>query len=505
MNLSNLSKANGNRQYIWLIMIATAIFCESCKKLVEIAPPVDSTTQSQIYSENSTAIASLTAIFTNMTNTLLTSPSPFTGNRSISLFSGLSADELTLYNGVTSYAHLGYYKNQLKASPSTQASGVEHWEPLYNFVFKCNAAIEGLTSSSANNLEPTIKQQLLGEAKFLRAFFYFYLTNLYGDVPLALSTDYKMNSSLAKSPRNEVYQRIITDLTDAKELLTNDYLDATLLNSSSERTRPTKWVASALLARVYLYVGDFANAEINATTVITNSGLYSLSPLNDVFLKNSSEAIWQLQPTTLYFNTEDARTFIIPSSGLTDGDDASNPVYLSSQLLGSFEANDQRATIGNWINSITLNGIEYYFPYKYKNNMEDISITGYEGLSEYLMVLRLSEQYLIRAEARAQQNNIAGAQSDLNAVRTRAGLANTSADSKTSLLPAILHERQIELFSEWGHRWMDLKRTGNIDDVMSIVTPVKSDGTAWQNYQQWYPIPVGDLQKAPNLIQNNGY
>jgi hypothetical protein len=76
---------------------------------------------------------------------------------------------------------------------------------------------------------------------------------------------------------------------------------------------------------------------------------------------------------------------------------------------------------------------------------------------------------------------------------------------KTSLLAAILHERQVELFCEWGHRWLDLKRTGNIDVVMNLVTPSKANGAPWQTYQQLYPIPVSDILAAPNLKQNLGY
>ena len=113
---------------------------------------------------------------------------------------------------------------------------------------------------------------------------------------------------------------------------------------------------------------------------------------------------------------------------------------------------------------------------------------------------------MIRAEARAQIGNISGAQSDLNTVRNRAGLADTPAGDQASLLAAILDERRHELFSEWGHRWFDLKRTGKIDEVMSLVTPIKSGGvTTWHSYQQLYPLPLSELQRAPNLVQNSGY
>jgi starch-binding outer membrane protein, SusD/RagB family len=140
----------------------------------------------------------------------------------------------------------------------------------------------------------------------------------------------------------------------------------------------------------------------------------------------------------------------------------------------------------------------YYYPFKYKSSVLNSPVT------EYLMMMRLGEQYLIRAEARVQKNDFVGAKADINIIRKRAGLANTSANDKSSLLAAVLHERQVELFSEWGHRWFDLKRTGAADSVMSIVTPQKGGGV-WKAYQKYYPIPLSEIQSNPNLNQNLGY
>jgi hypothetical protein len=479
----------------------------SCKKLVEIPAPGGAITESNVYASNETAIAVLSGIYNSMN---AAPEQPFQGSQSISLFTGLSSDELTLYSGITNETHLGYYKNALSAI-TPPVSGSEFWALLYNYVFRSNAAIEGLSSSTT--LTPIVKQQLLGEAKFIRAFFYFYLVNLFGDVVLSLSTDPQVNTLLPRTPKAQVYEHIINDLKEAQELLSSNYVDATLLSTTIERVRPTKWAAAALLARVYLYTKDYARAEEQATIVVNNTALYSLPDINSAFLKNSREAIWQIQPTRILFNTEDARTYIIPPSGPTHGVDVTNPVHLSYHLLNSFEVGDQRALYGNWIDTtiFKINTIEYdtvTYPFKYKVNTsnEDINLeTGTQNMTEYFMILRLSEQYLIRAEARAQQNNIGGSQSDLNAIRNRAGLSPTTAVDKTTLLAAILHERQVELFAEWGHRWFDLKRTGNVESVMNIVTPAKANGQPWQSYQQLYPLPLSDLNTAPNLVQNPGY
>ena len=122
------------------------------------------------------------------------------------------------------------------------------------------------------------------------------------------------------------------------------------------------------------------------------------------------------------------------------------------------------------------------------------------------MVLRLAEQYLIRAEASANSGDLGGAIKDLNTIRSRAGLpplANSL--NRSQVLSAVAQERKVELFAEWGHRWFDLKRTGAIDSVMSIVTPQKLPGSKWNSYQQLYPISLTQLSYNPNLKQNPGY
>ncbi len=115
-------------------------------------------------------------------------------------------------------------------------------------------------------------------------------------------------------------------------------------------------------------------------------------------------------------------------------------------------------------------------------------------------MLRLAEQFLIRAEARAKTHNIMGAITDVNAIRRRAGLRELPATlGETDLIAAIAQERRIELFAEWGHRWMDLKRTDKIDDVLKPIKP------QWRNTQKFYPIPLLELTTNPNLTQNPGY
>jgi hypothetical protein len=452
----------------------------SCKKLIDVQPPITTVVNTNVYGNDASAISAITSIYANMSFGGLDG----NGMSSLSLLSSLSADELTLFSGNTNSSFAAYYSNTL-----TYSTGNDFWSVFYPPLYTINEAIEQLGSSTT--LTPSVKQQLTGEARFMRAFCYFYLVNLYGDVPLVISTDYKANAVLPRTPATQVYRQIIADLKNAQSLLSNNFLDGTLQNIIPERVRPTYWSATALLARAYLYTNAWDSSEIEASSIISNTGLFRMASLDSVFKKNNQEAIWQLQPVRAGANTPDALFYILPSSG----PGINYPVYLSPFLLSAFESNDGRQS--QWIDSVIAGGVTYYFPFKYRVNIVPSNV------SEYSTVFRLAEQFLIRAEARAQLGKTS-AVDDINTIRSRANLGNYSgATDKGSLLTAILHERQVEFFTEWGQRWLDLKRTGKADEIMPNVTQKK--GGAWKADWKLYPIPLSELKANPNLVQNAGY
>jgi len=416
---------------------------------------------------------------------------------SLSCIAGLSSDELTLFNGSNNDVLMAFFQNNL-----TRMNGGEYWTNTYQRLYVVNSAIEGL--SDAVELTPAVKRQLMGEAKFMRAFYYFYLVNLYGNVPLVLTTNYKVNALIAKTPKKLVYEQVIADLKEAQSLLNDQYIKGDGLTpytaGSEERVRPTKWAASAMLARTYMYLNDWANAEIQAGLVLGNSTLFNLESLDKVFLKNNKEAIWQLQPVISGYNVNDAFLFLLTPAGPS----GSNPVYLRKSLVDSFEPDDQRRN--QWINSVTVHDETYYYAYKYKiapSNDYNVSI------SEYSTVIRLAELFLIRSEARAHLGNLEGAIADLDEIRKRAGLStirkNNPTINQADLIGSVLKERRLEFFTEWGHRWLDLKRTNMIDGIMSKITPEKAQGAPWRSYQQLYSISNLDILRNPNLVQNQGY
>ncbi len=460
-----------------LFFITSFAILTSCKKLVEVSSPVTSVNSGVVYDSDANASAVLTGIYMNMSKAGISLGSGIT---STTLSAGLSSDEIFLIQ----LANESYFQY---ASNSLTPISTNSWSNIYNIIFVANSAIEGLQGSI--KLTPAIKAQLLGEAKFIRAFCYFYLVNLYGGIPLAVSTDYKVNSQLSRSSSNDVYERIIGDLKEAQILLNENYVggDGT---ASLDRVRPNRGTATAMLARSYLYIKDYANAVLESSKLIENNPLYELVDLNNVFLKNSKEAIWQIPSVSngFYANTPEGREFILDPNYSVIW-----TVSLQKSLVDSFEPNDKRKI--EWVNSVTdLTNTTFYYPFKYKIGNED------KPAMESSMILRLGEQFLICAEANAELGNISEAERYLNIIRARAGLPSISTSNQSVLSEAIFEERRNELFIEWGHRWLDLKRKQKADAVLG-----QFKGDSWTTTDQFYPIPQYDVDRTPNLTQTPGY
>lgn len=478
---------------ISFILMVTTI---NCRKFVQIGPPDTELVTASVFNNNVTATAAMTSIYTQMFNNW----ESYTLGQNL----GLLADELTNYS--TQLPQVQFYTNAMTAINSNG-----EWGRAYNYIYQANAIIAALQNNG--NISPAIAQQLTGEALFMRAFWHFYLTNEYGDVPLVTTTLYRVNESISRTPQAQVYAQIIQDLKNAQSLLNANYVDETDTAITTQRVRPTKAAAEALLARAYLYEQpqpNYDSAEAYASLVIGNS-LYSLCTnlsslkgqpnygANSVFSMNSTEAIWQLStPLPNSYNTSDAQNFILAGAPSTS---TYNSATISPQLLNSFETGDLRRA--NWIDSIIESGTPYYYPYKYQ-------AYNTTTLTEYTMVLRLAEQYLIRAEAEANLGDMVGAAKDLNTIRTRAGLgASPTLIASSSLQQAdsaILHERQVELFTEWGNRWFDLIRTGTVNAVLGTPGNVcQAKGGVWNSTSELFPIPTTEILNDPNLVQNPGY
>ncbi len=478
-------KIKQTRLFITTVFLLTVGFT-SCSDFIEIDVSGNEVSPEVIFSTRATVNTAFVSIYTSMReDELISGKSAGIGN---SL--GLYTDELVDSDSSREI----FFNNALLAS----TQGVSrYWSSTYNLIFQANRIIEGVENS--NTLSTEDKNIFRGQALFLRAFLNSYLVELFGDIPIAITTDSNINTRAERAPVAEVYEQIIKDLTEAKALL--DPFEALPVNE--ERIFPDKFVVDALLARVYLYRKNWAMAEAHATTVID---YIAWEPdLTMVFnheftVETYASRIWAFKTDVLNnVNTNQGALFFVDENDNLDFHNTITNRDGTTNLIDAFEPGDKRKI--EWLGAfeikfgtIVLDVI--YFPAKYKE-----SEPGTDNTTEYPLVFRLAEQYLIRAEARAALGDIAGAQEDLNMIRTRAGLPNTTANTTATLLDAVIQERRVELFTEYGHRFFDLKRTGRINTAMQTAAK-----PGWDPTDVLLPIPERELEINPNLLpQNPGY
>ncbi len=451
----------------WIILVVTLSWLYSCESYTEIDTPQSQLTTAAAFENVKTADAAMSDIYARLREESLVAGTL----GGLSSLMGNYADEMQ-YTG--SNIDIAQFHNHTIVSSNGLI--ISFWNATYSEIYAANLMLEGLKKSLTINTQD--RNRLSGEALFIRAYLHFYLVNLFGDIPYVTTTDHTINTTIAKGSQQELWQNIIADLTKAESLLPIKY-------SSVERVTINKAVATAFLARVYLNLEDWTNAARKATTVIENPDYVWVNNPELEFLRQSTATIWSLHPGTAGLNTKDASTFIFSSAP------PSKP-SLSETFVGAFETGDLRRTY--WVRAITKAPRIWYHSYKYKRTL------GTPTSEEYTILFRLAEQYLIRAEAFAHLNNIVGAQSDVNKIRTRAGLIPTTVDTEEDLLQVIAKERRFEFFTEQGHRWFDLKRTGKASEILG---PIKSN---WLQTQLILPIPQTELLLNRNLLpQNPGY
>lgn len=456
-------------KWVYALVIIGCLLCTiACDEYLETEDPIGQINADLVFEDEALATAAVTTLYAKLRDEVIVT-GDFYG---MGALMGFYADELDFY-GFPGTPLEGFYSHQILAANTVVKST---WNGAYNLIYMSNTILEGLQASNALS-EETIRQ-LSGEALFIRAMTHFYLANLFGDVPYIKTTDYLVNKDVSRDGTDIVYENILNDLELSKGLLPESYL-------TGERTRANKLVVHAFRARVYLYMGDWQKAE-EESSILINNPVFLLEPdPSNEFLKESSSAILQLKPANAGDNTHEGMVFNFNSG-------PPFTLALSNSLVNSMEENDLRKE--HWIAAIN-NGTDTWYAstkYKYRHN------TG--SSMEYSIVLRLAEQYLLRAEARINLGDIQGAKDDINAIRSRAGLPHTSVSSPEELMEMVMHERRIELFAEQGHRWFDLKRTELAGEILSPVKP------AWNQTHILLPLPESELLINPNLNpQNPGY
>lgn len=449
------------------IFFLGALLLPSCEDLVEVNDPTNQLGSVQVFEDVQTANATLAGLYASLRDQSVISGA---GYYAASTLAASYADDLDCYNNDQNGA-MDIYRNQQQ---ETNMMIANVWNTAYKQIYYANSIIYGAENSLS--LSEADKNRLKGEALLVRSLLYFYLQQLWGDIPYTTSLDYEYNRSLSKTGSAALLEKVELDLKQAIPLLEDNY-------RNSQRIFPNRKVAELLLARVYLTEKKYQQAEQLATGIL-QSPLYQFqSNLNEVFHKTGSHILWQLSPQNSGDATKEASFYYFSGA-------APNAYTLTPALVNSFTDGDLRKQA--WMTKVSFNGSSWYRPYKYKN------LSG-TNTNEYSVVFRLEEVYFILAEALAKQNRLNEAMPYLNATRERAGLSTLTSLSAESFINELLAEKRREFFSEFGHRFFDLKRLGRLNELKTLKPN-------WEDFKSLWPLPQNELLLNTNLApQNPGY
>lgn len=395
-------------------------------------------------------------------------------------FAELYADNLTHTGTFPSFAQIA---NKQILADNVEVSNM--WNTIYNGINRANGVINYANQVNDASFN---KNAAIAEARALRGVMYFDLIRYFGGSPNGYNKSGGLGVPLYLTPtltpqdaepkpratEAEVYAAILADL---------DFAIANM-PTTNPNGRLTKNAVTALKARVQLYREQWEDAEALATSVLSqfqsspNGGLVAGADYITLYLNKNvkPESLWELQ-----FFTDDANS--IAFFYYTAGTGGRNEITTSTSLANAHEAGDLRRPVNVSVASAGPPAVPANKTRKYSRIAGDDNV----------ILIRLAELYLIRAEARARKAtpDIAGAQADINRIRNRAGLPNTTAITVQELIDAIEQERRIELAHE-GHRFFDLRRYNKLATV-GITQP----------FRALWPIPQREVQTSGGIIAQN--
>lgn len=379
------------------------------------------------------------------------------------------------------------------------------WGYLYTTIGKANTILNNIDDVTDPALTASRKAEIIGEASFIRAFMYFQLVQLWGDVPLQLQEVKTISADRldeiyaiifpARSSTEQVYAQIISDLERALPLVRP---------TATHKGYATTGAVNALLAKVYATrePHDWAKVKTYCDAVI--AGGYSLlSDYNQLWSnanENSAESIFEINYSggasdgnwgTKIFRGLDWKKFNLPSNDLVAAFEAENDQIRKNASIVFIDIS------GKWSDEHWPQ-THYPFINKWRNFQE--------GSDQNYIFIRLADILLLKAEALNELNDQAGAAELVNRIRTRVGLADISVASQADMRLAIEKERRLELAFE-GHRWYDLKRTGRAIAVINNARGANGQNLGYNLTSQrlLWPIPQAELDKNQKLTQNPGY
>jgi len=399
------------------------------------------------------------------------------------------------------------------AASTTNAAALDIWRGPYPGILRCNLALQRLPSIA---MDESLRNRLIGEAYFLRAHYYFILVRIFGDVPLQTEPlTASSNLNQARTPKAQVYEQIISDCEKAI-----DMLPVKSSYSSTDLGRACKEAAEAQLAKVYLTLGTDYQKVVDLCQAIQDLG-YDLSTMSyaenfDPTIDNGPESLFEIQYSgstdyDFWGNTNQAcwlSTYMGPrNSGWVGGSWGWNQV--TQEFVDSYESGDLRKDV-----TILYDGCPQFDGKDYDPSW---SLTGY-NVRKYLVNKTISPEYntnpsnivvyrfadvlLMKAEALNELGETSLAQTPLNIVRKRAGLADITTTDKATMKEIIIHERRMELAFE-GHRWFDLIRIDNGDYAVKFLQSIGK--TNITKNRLLYPIPQDEIDSNPNMTPNPGY
>ncbi len=443
------------RYYILILLLSMTSM--SCEDLLN-PRPVNLITDEQVITDLSSARVVLTSAYRDLAN--LGAPKIIAGD--------LTADNL-IHNGTFTQ----YREISSKDMSASNGSATSLWGVIYSMSYVVSFLYEELPNIDIPEAD---YDEITAAASFLRAYAYFVGAYTYGGIPIVTTTNVDENRAIPRATLEETLDFIESELLYALDRLPEESFNA---------GEATNGAVKALLARYYLYRGNWSEAESYATDVIEANGTKQyileedfIDAVSDFSTESILEIVYSANDnpgTSTNFSINNlfvGRREIIPSIEMVlalqnDGGDRN--------VVLEFDGTNARGADNGWT-------IVRYGPF------------------DNIQVFRLAEMYLIRAEARAQQDNINGAASDVNVLRQRASVPLIQGTSKNQMLLAVENERRMELCFE-GHRWYDLVRTGRAQSVMEEFT------NNWTEKDELWPIPLREINNNPLLsdAQNPGY
>ena len=396
---------------------------------------------------------------------------------------------------------------------STNSRLFKNWSNIYNAIAKANVVMEQAPLVTDPALTEERRQQIIGEALYLRAYHYYTLVNKWGEIPLILestsSTD-KEDVNVAKSEIEQVYNRILMDLDRAIQLLPDTYGS----DASVNKARATSGAANALAAKASLQrpVPDH-RAALNYIEALESSAAgYRLIPYTDLFdgnHYNNAESIMEVQ----YLGGNEGNfgpQLVLPPS--ISGDTWRKFVTPSQDLINAFNSENDNIRLNasvlfenvNWVDEYWGNAVGSSIPFAFKwKNASAWASTNRP------YILRYGDLVLLKAEALTGLNRLDEAGEEVNRIRNRVSLPNLGQSAfanQSAMMDAILKERRLELAQE-AQRWDDLVRHNKVISVMNNLNEIDLRTGRRTDYnidesKIYLPIPQEELDRNPLLNPN---